>query len=79
MITLLQFSEHLSDRRAADAVRARIDWRYLLGRDLTDPSYDASVLSECRSRLVAGGAEALLFDTLLTLCRGRGLLAKRGR
>lgn len=27
LITLLQFSENLSDRRAADAVRARIDWR----------------------------------------------------
>ncbi|AIQ89299.1 Transposase IS4 family [Methylobacterium oryzae CBMB20] len=79
LITLLQFSEHLSDRCAADAVRARIDWKYLLGLDLTDPGFDASVLSEFRSRLVAGEAEALLFDTLLTLCRERGLLAKRGR
>ncbi|WP_244492094.1 transposase [Methylobacterium sp. Leaf361] len=79
LITLLQFSEHPSDRRAADAVRARIDWIYLLGLDLTDPGFDASVLSQFRSRLVAGEAEALLFDTLLTLCRERGLLAKRGR
>ncbi|APT30067.1 hypothetical protein MCBMB27_00776 [Methylobacterium phyllosphaerae] len=79
LITLLQFSENLSDRCAADAVRARIDWKYLLGLDLTDPGFDASVLSEFRSRLVAGEAEALLFDTLLTLCRERGLLAKRGR
>ena len=79
LITLLQFSEHPSDRRAADAVRARIDWIYLLGLDLTDPGFDASVLSQFRSRLVAGEAEALLFDTLLTLCRERGPLAKRGR
>ncbi|CAA2160572.1 hypothetical protein MBRA_05728 [Methylobacterium brachiatum] len=28
LITLLQLSENLSDRRAADAVRARIDWKY---------------------------------------------------
>ena len=56
LITLLQFSEHPSDRRAADAVRARIDWIYLLGLDLTDPGFDASVLSEFRFRLVAGEA-----------------------
>jgi transposase len=50
-----------------------------VGLDLTDPGFDASVLSEFRSRLVAGEAEALLFDTLLTPCRECGLLAKRGR
>ena len=31
MVTLLQFAEGLSDRQAADAVRARIDWKYALG------------------------------------------------
>jgi Transposase domain (DUF772) len=70
---------NLSDRRAADAVRSRIDWKYLLGLELTDPGFDASVLSEFRTRLVTGHAEALLFDTLLDLCRNRGLLARRGR
>jgi transposase len=79
LVTLLQFAENLSDRRAADAVRSRIDWKYLLGLELTDPGFDASVLSEFRSRLVGGGAETLLFDTLLSLCRDRGLLARRGR
>ena len=29
LVTLLQFAENLSDRRAADAVRSRIDWKYL--------------------------------------------------
>ena len=60
-------------------MRGRIDWKYLLGLELTDPGFDASVLSEFRTRLVAGGAEALLFDTLFELCRERGLLRKRGR
>jgi transposase len=27
LVTILQFREDLSDRRAADAVRARIDWK----------------------------------------------------
>jgi len=31
LVTVLQFRENLSDRRAAEAVRARIDWKYLLG------------------------------------------------
>ena len=79
LVTLLQFGEDLSDRRAAEAVRGRIDWRYLLGLELADPGFDASVLSEFRARLVAGGAETLLFDTLLELCQEHGLLRKRGR
>src|SRR4051794_10746389 len=79
LVTLLQFAENLSDRRAAEAVRSRIDWKYLLGLELTDPGFDASVLSEFRGRLVAGGAEQLLLDTLLTLCRERKLLRPRGR
>src|SRR3954469_16027661 len=46
LVTLLQFREDLPDRRAAEAVRARIDWKYLLGLDLTDPGFDHSVLCE---------------------------------
>ena len=79
LVTLLQFAENLSDRRAADAARSRIDWKYLLGLELADPGFDASVLSEFRSRLAAGSAEALLLDTLLALCREQKLLVPRGR
>ena len=79
LATLLQFSENLSDRRAADAVRSRIDWKYLLGLPLSDPGFDASVLCEFRSRLVKGKAEALLFDRLLALCREHGFLVHHGR
>src|SRR5215208_2162993 len=74
LVSLLQFAENLSDRRAAEAVRGRIDWKYLLGLELIDPGFDASVLSEFRTRLVTGGAEMLLLDTLLTLCREHKLL-----
>jgi transposase len=34
LVTVLQFAEGLSDRQAADAVRGRIDWKYLLGLEL---------------------------------------------
>ena len=50
LVTVLQFAENLSDRRAAEAVRGRIDWKYLLGLELADPGFDASVLSEFRTR-----------------------------
>src|SRR3954452_16671464 len=48
LVTLLQFREGLSDRQAAEAVRARIDWKYLLALDLADPGFDYSVLCEFR-------------------------------
>jgi Transposase domain (DUF772) len=54
LITVFQFLEHLSDRQAADAVRARIDWKYALGLELTDPGFHFSVLAEFRARFVAG-------------------------
>jgi transposase len=79
LVTLMQFREHLADRQAAEAVRARIDWKYLLGLDLTDPGFDFSVLSEFRDRLLAGSAEALLLEKLLERCRTMGLLKARGQ
>jgi transposase len=79
LVTLLQFRETLSDRQAAEAVRARIDWKYLLGFALTDPGFDHSVLCEFRSRLLAGSAEERLLHKLLDACQARGLLKARGR
>jgi transposase len=57
LVTLMQFRENLADRQAAEAVRARIDWQYRLGLELTDPGFDCSVLSEFRHRWLAGSAE----------------------
>lgn len=79
LVTLMQFRENLADRQAAEAVRARIDWKYLLGLELSDPGFDFSVLSEFRDRLLAGRAEALLLDILLERCRALGLLKARGQ
>jgi len=64
LVTIMQFRENLADRQAAEAVRARIDWKYLLSLELTDPGFDFSVLSEFRDRLLAGSAEELLLDKL---------------
>ena len=79
LATLLQFMEGLTDRQAADAVRTRIDWKYLLCLGLTEVGFDHTVLSEFRTRLLAHGAEDRLFEAILELARGRGLLKGGGR
>lgn len=79
LTTVMPCAEGLSDRRAADAMRSRVDWKYALSLELADPSFDHTVLSECRARLVAGRAEQLLLDTWLSRVRERGLLKARGR
>jgi transposase len=79
LVTILQFAEGPSDRQAANAVRSRIDWQYVLRLELTDAGFDASVLSEFRTRLLAGDGEYLLFDTLLTWCCDRQLVKAGGR
>ena len=78
LVLVMQFAEGLADRQAADAVRSRIDWKYALGLELTDPGFDYSVLSEFRMRLIVGGVEHLLLETMLTYLQERGLLKGRG-
>ncbi|MGC1308960.1 MAG: transposase, partial [Phormidesmis sp.] len=79
LVTVLQFRENLSDRQAAESVRSRIDWKYLLGLELTDEGFDFSVLSEFRGRLIASEQEHLLLDKLLHRCQEQGLLKSRGQ
>jgi transposase len=79
LVTVFQFLERLPDRQAADAVRSRLDWKYALSLELTDPGFDHTVLSEFRSRLVSHGAEDRLLEIMLALFQERGWLKARGR
>src|SRR5215470_17038744 len=79
MVTVLQFTEDLADRQAADAVRSRLDWKYCLGLELTDPGFEFTVLSGFRERLLAGAAERVIFDALLARLRELGLVGAGGR
>lgn len=74
LITIMQYLEDLPDRQAAEAVRSRIDWKYMLGLRLDDPGFDYSVLSEFRQRLLQGKAEALLLEKVLERCETLDLL-----
>jgi len=58
---------------------ARIDWKYVLRLELTDPGVDAAVLCEFRTRLLTGGAEEGLFDPLRAWGRAHQLLKAGGR
>jgi transposase len=71
LITRFHFVADLSDRQAADAVRARLEWQDALSLDRTHPGFDHTVLSEFRGRLVAGEAAGVLLDRLLARCQER--------
>ncbi len=75
----LQFAEGRSDRQAADAVRARLDWRDVLRLDPDDADFDAAALCAFRGRLVAGEAGWRLFEAMLAWARTRPLREARGR
>ena len=79
LVSVLQFTGGLSDRQAAHAVRARIDWKYALGLELDDAGFDHSVLCEFRARLVAGGMEQRVLDAVLEASAAAGLLKPGGR
>ena len=79
LVTLMQFREGLSDRQAAEAVRGRIDWKYLLALDLADSGFDRSVLCEFRARLLGNKALDRLLARVVDAAREDGLLKARGR
>lgn len=79
LVTVLQMAENLTDRQAAEAVREKISWKYALGMTLSDPGFDASVLSEFRARLIAHGLEERVLDTLLTRLGELGLVKAGGK
>jgi transposase len=42
VVNILQFADRMSDRDAAEAVRTRIHWKYLLGLELAHSGFDYS-------------------------------------
>jgi transposase len=79
LVTVMPFAEGLSDRQAAEAVRARIDGKYALGLVLDDAGFHSSVLCEVRARWLDGSLDHLLREALLAAGRTQGLLRRRGR
>jgi transposase len=79
LVSVLQYAEGLSDRQAADQVRARIDWKFLLGLELDDPGFfDFTVLGEFRSRLIGHGLDERVLEAVLARCPVPGCCALAG-
>ena len=78
-VTIFQFLEDLSDRKAVEALRMRLDWKYALHLPLDYAGFDPSVLCEYRSRVIVHGAEERLFETILKQLTAMGLVKRRGR
>lgn len=79
VVTVLQLAEDLSDRMAAEAVRTRLDWKYLLGLPLEDPGFGHTVLAEFRAKVAAAGLEAVALDALLERLAADGLVKAGGK
>jgi transposase len=79
LVTVLQRAENLPDRLAAEAVRTRIDWQYLLGLPLDDPGFDPTVLAGFRARVADAGLEQVVLDALLDRLVSAGLVKAGGK
>ena len=79
MVLVMQFLENLSDRQAAEAVRGRIDWKYALSLELTDPGFDFTILNSFRKRLIKQEALAQILEKMLQRFQEKGLLKARGK
>jgi transposase len=78
-VSIIQYVEDLSDRQVAEQIPVRLDWKYLLGLEVEEQGFHYSVLSEFRERVIAGGMEAELLETLLKVFKEAGLLKKGGQ
>jgi transposase len=79
LVTVLQRAENLTDRMAAEQVRTRLDWKYLLGLALDDPGFDHTVLAEFRSKVAGAGLEQAALDALLERLAADGLVKPGGK
>lgn len=64
LVTIFQFAEHLADRRAADALRSRLDWKYALHLSPDYPGVDPAVLCEFRKSLFKNSAAQQVFQLI---------------
>jgi transposase len=79
LVLVFQQIEQLGDAEAAEAVRARLDWKYALALDIDDPGFDATILGDFRTRLLTAGAEERLLTIMLDTLVDAGVLKARGR
>ncbi|MGG2464077.1 transposase [Streptomyces sp. RGM 3693] len=63
LVTVLQFTENLTDRQAAARAVLAIDWKYAIGAELTDTGSAPILLSRFRTRQCARPGRSFRFPT----------------
>jgi hypothetical protein len=79
LVTIFQFAENLPDRRAAEAIRTRRDWKYALPLARTYPGLDYHLLSEFRQLLCREPAARQVFQQVLDRVAETDLLRSTDR
>jgi transposase len=78
-VLVLQFVLRVGDRQAAEQVQYDQRWRLALHLGNGDCSFDPSLLTVFRNRLVEGEQEGLAFDAVLDYLVEHGWVPKRSR
>jgi transposase len=78
LVVVMQYIEGLTDRQAAGAVRRCRDWKYALNLDLSDPSFDFTLLHDFRCRVLTHESGQRFLDTFLAACKARGWMKACG-
>src|SRR5580765_5679964 len=78
-VTLLQFMEKVSDRRAAEQVAYHLGWKYALDLELPYEGFHPTVLVYFRDRLEENQAERVIFDGIVELLIELGLIKRAGK
>ncbi len=78
-VTLLQFTEKVPDRGAAEHIVFHLGWKYALDLELTYGGFHPTVLVYFRDRLEEQKAERMIFDGIVRLLVELGLVKKKGK
>jgi transposase len=78
-VLVLQFVLRVADRQAAELVQYDQRWRLALRMRPTDATFDPSLLTVFRNRLVEGAQECLAFVAVLDYLVEHGWVPKRSR
>src|SRR5512135_3185756 len=73
LVTAFQSAENLPDRRAAEAIRTRTDWKYALHLPLEGPGFDPLMLCEFRLHALHNPAAQQAFGQILDYLAEIGL------
>src|SRR5918994_2812434 len=73
-VTLLQFMEKASDRRAGEQVAYHLGWKYALDLEVSYRGFHPTVLVYFRDRLEENQAQRVIFDGIVDLLMEMGMI-----